>query len=258
MITNSQAYTNLKAEIQDSLDFVVLACHSIPALKGYMKAVEHSQVLKIPDPDHFNKPVDHSRLKAIIPSYKKVLGRSLLLSAFSYFEAYVIDVFDELLKFHGADEEFLNFAVQKRNKAFLISDQSVEKLARRLREPPKKGKSTKYAKVTAELKHTDYLFPSQLFSAYGIKVFQDQLRDIRSVQIPDMLQNAVGLIVTEEEKREFDRIRDLRNQIAHGNTIKVDLKEAIEITKFLHLFADKIDKHIVKCFFVVEQFGNNP
>lgn len=252
MIDSSKAYKKLKGQIQDSIDFVLLCCHATPALKGYMKAVESGSTPKIPDPDIFKKPTNHQRLREIIPNYRKVLGRYLIMSSFSYFEAYISDVFVEIFEFHGGRQEFLQRATSKRDETFNAIDQAQERIIMQLRETPKKGKQAKYKRSCEELNRTGYRFPTDLLAAYGILRLQEQLQNFRSVEVPGLVQSALGLTLSQTDIDGFHRIRELRNSIAHGETTGVDLNEAIEANRSLRTLAVKIDKHIVKHFLVVE------
>lgn len=250
MIKSSKSYHTLKEQIQLSLDFVLLCCHSIPALKGYIKAVERGSAPKIPDPDFFKKEAEHSRLKQIIPNYRKTIGRFLVLSSFSYFESYASDVIKELFSINSG-EEFLNILKDKRNEHFKIIA-SLNDKAKILREEKDKSKNLKYKKIIDELVELNYKFPSELLAFYGISQLQEKLGAMRAIDIPDMMENALGVEITTDERTEFNRIRDLRNNIAHGKIAKVELSEAIQINNFLKNFAVKIDQHIVKNFFVIE------
>jgi hypothetical protein len=253
MIDSSDAYKKLKRQIQDSLDYVLLSCHAVPALKGYIKAVEKGSAHKIPNPDYFGTPTDYERLRQIVPSYRRILGRFLILSSFSYFEAYITDVLKEIFDFHGGEEVFSQMAIEKREAGFVMTtSQDVEELAKKLREPPKKGKQEKYAKLNAMLGSMDYMFPTDLFAVYGICELQKHLKEFRSYQIPDILHTALGVRMSDGYVENFHRIRNLRNDIAHGKVSEVNLRKAIEDNKFLRSLAVEIDSHIIKHFFVVE------
>lgn len=163
MIKSSKSYHTLKGQIQLSLDFVLLCCHSMPALKGYIKAVEKGSADKIPDPDLFKHIAEYDRLKQIIPNYRKTIGRFLVLSSFSYFEAYVSDVIDELFLINGGDEDFLNVVKDKRGDHFKVVASLNEK-AKKLREKKDKSKTAKYRKIIDELTKSNYKFPSELLA----------------------------------------------------------------------------------------------
>lgn len=255
MIKSSKSYHTLKKQIQSSLDFVLLACHSIPALKGYMKAVEGGEVSKIPDPDIFKTTTEHSRLKEIIPTYKKTLGRFLVLSSFSYFESYTYDVIDELFLINGGINDFLNISKNKRDNFLKNIDELSEK-AKKLRDTKDKSKSAKYKKIIDELEELDYKFPSDLLSFFGLHQLHEKVKNKKtrkSVNIFPLMKSAFGINISEDEEKEFEKIRELRNNIAHGKEdIEVDLSEAIRINNLLKDLAVKIDQHIVKNFFVIE------
>jgi hypothetical protein len=252
MIKSSKSYHTLKNQIQLSLDFVLLACHSIPALNGYMKAVEGGEVSKIPDPDIFKTPTEHSRLKEIIPTYKKTLGRFLVLSSFSYFESYTSDVIEELFLLNGGIDNLLEISKNKREDDF-IKNALLNDKAKTLREPKDKSKSLKYKKIIDDLEDLDYKFPLYLLSYFGLCQLRDQPGSMKSKDIPDIMEKAFGVNITEDEKKFFADIRDLRNDIAHAKKgVEVDLRKAIKMNKFLRDFAIKIDQHLVKNFFVIE------
>src|SRR6185369_13027352 len=80
-------------------------------INGYIKALEHNSVPKLPDPDFFQKPTSINRLKEIMPGYKKTLGAFLLLTSFSYFEAYVGNIFKEIFEFHKPLGGLLEIAI---------------------------------------------------------------------------------------------------------------------------------------------------
>lgn len=252
MIENSESYKKLKAQIQDSIDFVLLSCHAVPALKGYMKAVDKGGAAKIPDPDIFACPADHSRLMEIAPRYRKMLGRFLILSSFSFFEAYITDVFTEIFDFQGEQDKFLERATLKRSQTISAADANVEAMIKKLREKPKKGKQKKYTAAHEILSAKGYRFPTDLFATYGILRLQEQLKDLRAVQIPDIVQGALGLTMAQSDVEDFHRIRELRNNVAHGKVTEVDLSRAIDDNRLLRSLAVKIDAHVVKHFFVLE------
>lgn len=250
MIDNSKAYKKLKKQSQESMDFIILCCHAVPSLKGYIKAVENNAAPKLPDPDIFVSPTSIERLKEISPKYRKTLGKLLILNSFSYFEAYVIDLLKEIFEFHGGDEKFLQAAIQKRN---VIFDGKFDPVVRKLREPAKKGKEAKYRKLRAELINGEYRFPTDIFSVYGIMRMQERLKELKASQIPDLLKDALGLSLSESDLERFSNMRELRNDIAHGKVSEVDLKKAIDDNDFLRTLAVKIDSHVINYFFVIDE-----
>lgn len=223
----------------------------MPALKGYIKAVEKGSVDKIPDPDHFKDIADYDRLKQIIPNYKKTLGRFLVLSSFSYFESYISDVIDESFLINGGGENFLKAVENKRNNHFEIIA-SLNERTKKLREQKKKSKAAKYQNIIDELTEMNYKFPSDLLAFYGLFQVQEKAKNMRAVDIPDVMENAFGFKMEYLEKIELNRIRGIRNNIAHGQITEFNLSEAIQVNQFLRDLAIRIDQHMLRNFFVIE------
>lgn len=249
MIETSNSFKKLKLQIQDSMDILLLCCHAVPALKAYSKAVKMGSAPKLPDPDYFNTPSPIDRLEKITPKYRKTLGKLVFLNSFSYFEAYITEITNEFLEFHGMGNEFSK-REDEIKKAIL--DNKFEPIARKLREPIKKGKEAKYKKIKAQLINNGYYFPKELISTYGVKRIQKQLEELRAVQIPNLLKDIFELELSEVEIKEFHEMRTFRNNIAHGKVKEVDLGQAIKSNEFLRNLAIKIDKHILKYFFVAD------
>lgn len=248
MLTHTQAYGRHKNSNQNELDVVLLLCHAIPALKAYMKAVDAGNPKKIPDPDHFQVPQPHSRLKAIIPRYRKVIGRMLFIASFSYFEAYFKDVVAELFSFHGSATAWAENA-KRRSAAAVVPAEASDFLA----EPMKKAKQEKYRKhIHALEQDPKFQFPSERLAAFGVLKLEENLGDLRAVDIEMMATRALGVPVVADEWVEFQKLRDRRNNIAHGRADEVDLVEAIAASKHLGSLAKAIDTHVVQHLMLLE------
>ncbi|WP_016951133.1 HEPN domain-containing protein [Anabaena sp. PCC 7108] len=254
----SENYKILKNQIQESLNFVLLSCHAVPALNAYIKAVElgNGKPPNIPHPDYFQQIADHDRLKEIMPNYKKSLGKFLYLTAFSYFEVYIKSVIEEFFKINGGVENYLSYVKLKRDNQ--INRQNYRNdLVAQLRDSnsKKKGKVLKYKKAINELIQQGYMFPSQLLSVYGLNELKKELDNIKymkSKEIPRILNDVFGLEMTEQEKENFQEITDIRNKIAHGEIKEIDLSKAIKMNNFFRELALKIDKHLITNFFIIE------
>lgn len=258
MLQQSNSHKLYRQQIQDTFDFIYLCCHAIPALNLCIKAVEKGSIPKLPDADYFKSEPDHNRLKLIKRNYKKVLGNSLTLSLFSYFESYVFDLIREILEFHKENlgESFFDFLEKKRKESFILeeSELEIQKNIKKLRDQVKPQKKQSYSKAIKELSKTSYQFPSQLFALFGIKEIERNIDSFKAKDIPMIIEVIFGLELTEDEKSFFEEIRNRRNQIAHGNNIIIELKEAIQYAKNLRQLAARIDKHICKYFFIIEAF----
>jgi len=99
---HTKAFVRLKDQTQAVLDFSILVCNAIPLLKMTIKNVEkgkeHTNLAK---PDYFKGKPNQEKLKCHAQEYKENLSKYVLLSNFSFFEAYVIDAVNEIFEFHG-------------------------------------------------------------------------------------------------------------------------------------------------------------
>lgn len=261
MLTNTAAYLRLRKRVQETIDFAVLTCHAVPALNGYMKSVEKShesaaegkKVGKLPDPDYFGLQ-EHSALRKIKPNYRKMLGRMMLLSAFSYFENYIQAAVQELLDFHGGGDALATSLKARNLAAIAVEDVEQEHLRRKLNEPMKADFKQRYASAQAKLASRGYRFPSDLLASFGAKQLITRLKAMKAVEIPELLDDGLLFSMGDEKRAEFSRIRENRNRIAHGDDIEIDLSSALDANRFLKRLAQQIDAHIVRHFMIVEFF----
>lgn len=252
-MTNTKSFELLKGQIQSTLDFSVLCCQAVPALNAYMKAVDLGSASKLPDADHFKGDPNFEQLKGFIPEYRKNLGKLMFISSFSYFEAYFKALIEEVLNFHGGQDDFVELSLKKQNQHMHYAEQEApRKSANKLREYAKKGKELKYKKHTKELEHTDFRFPSELFSTFGIMELGNNYKDLKASQIPHVACWCFGVELTEDEINRFSELRDLRNRVAHGKVLQIEFNEANSANQFLRNLAIKIDRHVVKHFLVIE------
>ena len=254
MIPSTCSFKTLKEQNQALLDFSVLCCQAVPSLKGYMKAVEKGSANKIPDADYFKGAPDFARLRAIASCYKKTMGRVMFISLFSYFEAYFKSLIEETINFHGGEESLL-VSSNARRREHLDSwrDTEVAKSANKLREYRKKHWDQSYKKHTKILSTTNFRFPSELFATFGIQELCRNYKDLKAVQIIYVAKSCFGVEIDEGEEEIFSQYRDKRNAIAHGDIVVVDFKEALDLSSFLRDLAIKIDNHVLKHFFVIEE-----
>lgn len=253
MISNTKSFKVLKDQTQEVIDFSVLCCTAVPSMKGYIKAVEKGSADKIPDPDYYKGEPNYEQLKGYIPSYKKNLGKLILLSSYSYFEAYFKSMIKELFEYHGGFESLIDIA-HKRQEAHIryAESEPAKTSVRKLREHPKSGKEQKYLKHARELANSEFRFPSELMSAFGIKELHSRYKDMRSVDIPYYAKWCFGVPLADTEVEEFHKIRETRNDLAHGKRQHIELSDAIKFNKTLRALALEIDRHIVEHYFVVD------
>ena len=255
MLINTRSYLLLRSYIQESLDYAYLTCHAVPALNAYMKAVERGSTAKIPNPDHFGQPGDHFRLKQIKENYKDSLGRFMLISTFSHFEAYVQDVVGEIFEFHGGLPAL--YALAKRRSRVETRKDRLSKFPeiKPLSESRKPGKQGKYQKSISQLESKGFVFPSQMTSAYGIQKLAEAISKsaFRASRICEIVFDGLGMPRDTDMDENISRIRVVRNDIAHGRRREYHLTKSIEDIKLMRKYALAIDKLIIEYFLLIEE-----
>lgn len=256
MYQNTKAFLKLREQTQAVLDFTVLISNSVPLLKMTMKnidkGVEGAQLAK---PDHFKGDQNPEQLKSYAAEYKKNLSKYVLLSNFSYFEVYAMDAVEEMLEFHGGAEKLIEDARNRCQKHVNPTDQNIVKNRSKLQDSFKNKNKEKYQKFTRLLQDKNFKFPSELLSAYGVQKLSENLNNLKSVGIPELLIDGLHFPMTEAEVIEFHKIRDIRNKIAHGNRKTFDMPSAMKHNNFLRELSVRIDQHIVNNYFVIERFS---
>jgi hypothetical protein len=252
LISHSKCFRLLKEQNQTLFNFAALCCQAVPSLKGYIKAVEGGTAKKLPDADHFKGEPDFVKLRGYASEYKRTLGRVVFLSAFSYFESYFKALIQEVLLFHGGHEAFLQSALRRHaSHTDALNQPDIEKSASKLREYKKDHFAGSYRKHIKALEQSDYRFPSELFSLFGI-VELSRYKDLKASEIPHVAKWCFGVELTEDEELDFSKYRDVRNEIAHGSLTELDFSKGLEASRFLRDLSIKIDKHVVKHFMVIE------
>ena len=257
MYAHTDAYMTFKKQTQQVLDFAVLIASSVPELKKTIKLSkkEGEKTTHLAKIDFFNAPSSPNELLSYSQQYKSELSKYVILSNFSFFEAYVTDVIDEMFKFHGGKEEMIRKTKDRCKGHIDPSGSSIIESRKKLQDSYKKKNHQKYKKHTSILKKQNFKFPSELLSHYGLKKVKDELKKIKSAEMPDLLQDGFHIDLTDDEVKGFHTIREFRNKIAHGNKNRFNLREAMECNKVLKNLAVKIDRHFVKNFFIIEVYS---
>ena len=254
MIAHTNAYLRLRKQIEEMFDFTVTVCFAVPSLKEQIRVVKKGIAENLPEPDYFENNVPLEAVQKRAANYKLKLARYLLLSSFSFFEAYVKDGILEMVEFHGGSDQFIKTAERRALTFVDTSDDNIHDIKRRLQEPEKPVKRLKYEKYSKQLANTDYKFPSELLSSYGVRLLISKVINLKSVEIPELLEHGLHLQI---DANRFHQIRDARNKIAHGKTdeIKISFQDAMEMNKDLRNFATTIDNHLIDHFFVMEKYA---
>lgn len=266
MIANTNSFERLKKEQQRILDFAVLICHAVPNVKKTIKGQEENiPHFSLPNPDYFNKE-HHNKIKELSKHYKENLSKYLIISSYSFFEAYFKAVIEEMIEFHGGRDEFCK-NIQARHGQILQSiEQEIVKSKRKLQEPRKLKNKLQYEKHIKLLEQrANYRKPSELFATLGVKYILELIGSerFRSAMIPELLE--YGFLMKLDDKvnkshdlkdktlkETFNSMRDIRNKISHGDNPTIDFAKAMDFIRFLRDLAVKMDKHLVEHFFVLE------
>lgn len=217
-----------------------------------MSLVKKGVVASLPVPDYFGKANDLNLISHQVKDYKVELCRHAILSSFSYFEAYVVDVVKEFIEFHDGAEEFHARAVQRLHQTIAIQAKKHTGLKRILQ----KNKSNNMFNIqdaTKALEACKYVFPSGLFYPLGIKYLSQKVGNLKANEIPAFVRDAFGMELPEKLIEQFHEIRDIRNKIAHGNKVDLAIKDVAAMNSILRDFALNIDKHLMNNFFVTER-----
>lgn len=252
MISNTQAFIKYKAQGETMFNFVVVACYSVPDLLKHIEDIKAGTASSpLSPPDYFKK--DNNTPDTLIQKstdYSRALASYVLLSGFSYFEAYILDAIREMIKFHGGVER-----MDKRARTFITSTPlKITEHKRKLQEPIKPSKYQKYQKHTKELIKAGYQFPSDLLSGYGARALERKLDRLKAFEIPDLLQEGLLMPLSKPTVLKFTAIREMRNDVAHGQSVTMELRVAMQACKDLHALAAQVDKHLVEHYFIIEEY----
>jgi hypothetical protein len=120
-LQSTSAYIALREQSQALFDFAVLTCYAVPALENDLAALAAGDRVVLEAPHYFQAgTTTSSQLPARAAVYEQRLATYVLLSTFSFFEAYVKDALLEMLAFHGGQAAFAHHAAL-REAAFIAS-----------------------------------------------------------------------------------------------------------------------------------------
>lgn len=262
MATN--AFNEWKLQTQSIFDYSVLIHYAVPALKQHISLVERGDLNGLSRPDYYrsHKPNAYTEpalckdLKRRASEYKAQTSKFMILSLFSYFEAFVVDIIKEFLDFHGGASALNGFAVKKAKRSILMrnGNSKVKRWSSWLKPTTRKA-GRDYKAAARQLVDVGYFFPSDFLSAYGIYMLGVKIKDLKSKDIPEVLINALHMDLDEKLVKEFHRIRDIRNNIAHGRHVNLTIKDVTDFNSTLMTMAKKIDSHVYDFFLVYEKYA---
>jgi hypothetical protein len=249
----TDAFVNLRSQIQNAFDFAYVVSQAIPALKLQISLIKKGTLRSLPNPDYFKNPNAIEIIQKQVKPYKGELCKHILLSSFSYFESYIVDVCQELIEFHDGNPKFIENAKQQHLKIINRQLGKQKGLKSTLRKENPKELS-KLIKSTSQLDNSGYIFPTRLFFMLGVHQFAQSIGTLKASQFPDFIENCFGYVWTKEQRDKFHQIRDIRNNIAHGKNVSLDLSTVCDFNTFFRDMALSIDKFLVDLFFLSEKY----
>ena len=253
MISHTKAFKAYRDLSQGHLNFVVLSCHSVPALKTDLQADPNA----VPGPpDHFKGVgTTASALLGYISEYQKELARSTLITVFSYFEAYLKDALQEVVDFHGGNASLKKITRERSERFFQTIPAAMQASKLKLQDEPSPNKADKYRKHAQILEKAGFRFPTDLLAHFGaVQLIAkiDEKRGFKAHEIPTILEEALLFPLTEPDRTEFERVRSARNRIAHGKAAALTLPTSLRHASALRKLAAAVDAHITKHFLIIQ------
>jgi len=255
-LTPTKSYARYKSQSDALLDFAVLVAHSMPALRNEIQLVKSGTHPALPPPDFFHKsnrssPNDLLKTEA---KYEQYLASYVLLAHFSFFEAFVEDLIEEMIRFHGGEKNFIARIENRLRRFATRQSPEVLKMKRKLQDAEKSKWRDSYRKYSRSLDNVGFRFPGELLAAYGVRSLILKMKKLKAFEIPDVLVEALLVDLSEAEINKYHEIRDIRNGVAHGDPVTLTMRQAVEMNGVLRDLAQKISSHLAEHFFVIEKY----
>jgi hypothetical protein len=257
MSFTTNAYAVYKQQSEQLLDFAVFVSYAVPLLRSEIARVKAGTVSSLPRPDFFfksNRSTPDDLLK-IEPDYESRLASYLLLSAFSFFEAFVSSIIEELIEFHGGADDFVARSDTRTQRFMAPHSAAISKLKKKVRGAEVGNLRDKYRKFSRLLAEEGYRFPGELLAPFGLRMLIAKLKGLKAFEIPTVLSGALQLKLSSAEIKIFTTIRKTRNRIAHGKPSKMTMRDAVAMATELRELGTKIALHLNENFFLVERYA---
>lgn len=261
MPLQTNAYKSFKAEAERLTNLVVLFSHSVPVLARVLGDSAAAGVVPIKPADNFpHDRADGPLLLQWAKDYDQDLARLIVLSVFSYFEAYIRGALIEMYELQGGQNSFIKIAERRAARHWALPTGSVAEAKRRLQARDHKGKTDRFKKFSKILDEAGFAFPPDLLSVYGAQQLAEKLglkskSSFRAYEIPDLLSYAILCPPTAAERKMFEDIRGLRNKVAHGTTPVITVHAAIKKSTALRKWAARVDAHLGEHFLVLAKYS---
>lgn len=189
-------------------------------------------------------------LKECTKDYQKKLASYLYFSLFSYFEAFIGDLINEVTNsFNKID--IANYIDQ-------LSSIDIDKETRILDRKHDPRKIDKYKKYSEDLIKKGYQEPQLLIFASMLDMLKTANENMKANDIPNFLNKFFFFELGKADNMTYHTLRDNRNSLGHGATsFTPTLKNVIEANKFFKRISKEIDAHVTKYFMKFTNFQGN-
>ena len=259
----TESFLKWKEQTQDTFEFSVLVCNAVPTLKRTLTLHDKGIVTSLVKPDHYGAPEspgeeEHERAKKQLREksrgYKSKLSKYILISNFSFFESYVVDVIKELIDFHGGKDAFVKKANSRARQQIMRDSNEIESARRKLRRGNNPAYYQRYRGASEKLESMGYRFPTDLFTGYGAKMLLSKVANMSANDIPGVLLDGLHLDLSAVEVLEFHNVREARNKVAHGENVEFSIGQVTAMSKHLRSIALKLDQHLLRYYFILEDY----
>ena len=258
MTTNRlKSYVTFRSQSQALIRFAVLVSYAVPALRDEIAAAAAGSQHWSRRVDFFHKS-DRSNPATLLQTektYERLLSAYLLIAQYSFFEAYVSDSIQELIDFQGGEKVFVERAVRRNRKFLDPVEKKLVKDKRKLQTTEKANATSAYWTSARALSEKGFRFPGELFSSYGLKTLILKQKRLKAHEIPSILADALQMDLSAEEIEKLDDIRKIRNQIAHGNSPQLTMREVVSMNIFLREIAVKLADHLSEHYLIIERYA---
>jgi hypothetical protein len=261
MPQNTNAYLAFKAESERLTNLVALFSHAVPVLRRVLNSAQATSLIPLKPADSFpHDKADGPTLLQWAKDYEQDLARMVVLTVFSNFEVYIRAVLLEVFARQGGIENFIAISEKRSTRLWKSLPADILQAKSKLQTFDDKGKADRSRKYSKVLGSAGFPFPPDLLAVYGARKLAEKLQPnpskaFRASEIPDLLTEALLFNLTLAEKRMYEELRLLRNNVGHASPTVLTIHDAIKKTTSLRKWASRIDAHIEEHFLVLAKYA---
>lgn len=261
MVPNTTSYKTFRKQSERLTNLTVLFSHAVPVLSRVLASADASTLVPIKPPDNFpNDRATGPMLRMWSAGYSQDLAYTMVLSVFSYFEAYIRGALQEIFDRQGGREAFIDLAKKRVTRHWNLAPAEIAQAKRGLLGADDKTKAGRLKKYTKVLVDAGFAFPPDLLAIYGAEQLAKKIEPkgrnaFKAHEIPQLLADSIRFKVGEKERVMYEELRLLRNEIAHGSNPPLSIHDAIKKTTELRDWASRIDEHIGNHFLVLAKYA---